>query len=105
MKMFLVLTKLEGCETINELHGEYISKETAQKYINEQKNPEQFWIEEDKINVENIMSIDKDGYICPMPDDEWTNDECEEDKDVLSIMEEDFRKALACKIHKELGIN
>ena len=103
MKIFLVLTKLEGCETINELHGEFISQETAQKYIDKKENPEQFWIEEDKMNASNIMLVDENGWICPMPDDEWDDDEY--DDEVELAMQEDFRKALACAIHKKLGIN
>ena len=96
MKVFTVLTKWSECDSINEFHGDYISKETAQKYIREQENPEQFWIEEDEMNFGHIMCIDNDGHICPFPDDELEDDEC--------INEEEFRAKITREIHEQLGI-
>ena len=96
MKVFSVLTQLEGCKSINEFHGDFISKETAQMYINNQENPEKFWIEEDDMNFGHIMCIDKNGWICPFPDDELEDDEC--------INEEEFKKQMIREIHEKLGI-
>lgn len=96
MQVFAVLTKLKDCESINEFHGDFISKETAQRYINNKENPEEFWIEEDEMNAMHIMCVDKNGWICPFPDDELEDEEC--------INEEEFTSKLIQDIHQQMGI-
>ena len=96
MQVFAVLTKLKGCESINEFHGNFISRETAQRYINNKENPKEFWIEEDEMNAAHIMCVDKNGWICPFPDDELEDEEC--------INEEEFTAKLIQDIHQQMGI-
>ena len=96
MKIFSVVTQYKNYKDIKESHGDFVSKETAQIFINEQENPNQFWIEENEMNPLHILRVDKNGWICPMDDDEMEDEECINEKEFVAVLIHD--------IHTKMGI-